>query len=83
MGVERRLSLLRGGREVTLLPDRIEDAREVGETAPCVKVVVLELSDDRGLVVSVTILNPLTCVDISLTPPLTCKSLRESSIFAI
>ena len=80
--MERRLSLLRGGREVTLLPDRIEDAREVGETAPCVKVVVLELSDDRGLV-SDTILNPLTCLDISFTSSLTRKSFRASSIFTI
>ena len=81
--MERRLSLLRGGREVTLLPERIEDPREVGETALCVNVVVLELPDDRGLVVSVTRLNPLTCRDVSVTPSLPPKSFRESSIFAI
>lgn len=81
--MESRLSLLRGGREVTLLPERMEDAREVGETAPCVNVVVLELSDDRGLVDSLTILNPLTCRDMSITPSFTPKSFREWSIFAI
>ena len=57
-GVGNKLSLLRGGSEVTRLPGRMDedslDGAASGET--CVKVVVLELlPSDRGLISVMTL----------------------------
>ena len=50
VGVVRRLSLRCGGRELTLAPERIEDPRDevcaVGDTAPWVRVVLLDVLPD-------------------------------------